>query len=142
MTVLYFLPLGGQKSEALNVPTTLSIPLHGLDVPDIKFLLASFTIPPSLHLTLPLFGSAEAHAELSCNLYDWETSFYLGNRTVDVPTYVAELKTVGQSPVKVLSYKFEGKHTECYHDFRNAQTGGKKTRTWIFSVRINADSIN
>lgn len=112
MTILYFLPLGGQKSEVPNAPTTVSIPLHGLDVPDMKFRPAWFTAPPSLHLTLPLFGSAEAHAKLSCNLYNWETSFYLGNKTVDVPTYVAELKTVGQSPVKVLSYKLEGKRAD------------------------------
>lgn len=108
MTILFYLPLGGQKSEDLNVPTTLSIPLNHLYGPDIKFQLPSFTIPPSLLLSLPLFGLAEAHTKISSNVYVWEASFYLGNKTVDDPTYIAEFKTMGQSPVKVLSYKFQG----------------------------------
>lgn len=110
MTILFFLPLGGQKSEDLNVPTTLSIPLNGLYGPDIKYQLPSFTIPPSLLLSLPLFGLAEAHTKISSNVYNWEASVYLGNKTVvDVPTYAAEFKSTGHSPVKVLSYKFQGK---------------------------------
>lgn len=117
MTILFFLPFGGHKFEDLNVLTSLAIPLHGLYVPDIKYQLPSFTIPPSLYLTLPLFGSAEAHTKIKCNLYHWQTSFFLGNKTIDVPTYVAEFKTVGQSPVKALSYTFEGKHA----DTRGAQ---------------------
>eukprot|EP00066_Takifugu_rubripes_P028979 XP_011618245.1 PREDICTED: apolipoprotein B-100-like [Takifugu rubripes] len=108
MTILFLIPFGGQKSEDLNVLTSLAIPLHGLYVPDIKYQLPSFMIPPSLYLTLPLFGSAEAHTKIECNLYHWQTSFFLGNKTIDVPTYVAEFKTVGQSPVKALSYTFEG----------------------------------
>lgn len=108
MTILIFPPLGGQKSEDLNIPTTLSIPLSGLYVPDMKYQLPSFIIPPSVRLTLPLFGLAEASTKIRSNLYNWETSFYLANKTVHVPTYVGELKTMGESPVKVLSYKFEG----------------------------------
>lgn len=114
MTILFFLPFGGHKFEDLDVLTSLAIPLHG---PDIKYQIPSFTIPPSLYLTLPLFGSAEAHTKIECNLYHWQTSFFLSNKTIDVPNYVAEFKTVGQSPVKALSYTFEGKHA----DTRGAQ---------------------
>lgn len=123
MTILFFLPFGGQKSEDLNLLTSLAIPLHGLYVSDIKYQLPSFTIPPSLYLTLPLFGSAEAHTKIECNLYHWQTSFFLGNKTIDVPTYVAEFKSVGQSPVKALSYTFEGKHA----DTRGAQKAHSST---------------
>lgn len=123
MTILFFLPFGGQKSEDLNVLTSLAIPLHGLYAPYIKYQLPSFTIPPSLYLTLPLFGSAEAHTKIECNLYHWQTSFFLGNKTIDVPTYVAEFKTMGQSPVKALSYTFEGKHA----DTRGAQRAHSST---------------
>lgn len=112
ITVLFHFPLGGLTSEDLNVPTTLSIPLNGLYGPDIKYQLPSFTIPPSLILSLPLFGLAEADIKISSNMYNWETSFYLGNKTVDVPTYVAEFKTMGHSPVKVLSFKFQGKDAD------------------------------
>lgn len=112
MTILFYLPLGGQKSEDLNVPTTLSIPLNGLYGLDIKYQLSSFTIPPYLLLSLPLFGLAEAHTKISSNVYTWETSFYLGNKTVDVPTYIVEFKTMGHSPVKVLSYEFQGKDAD------------------------------
>lgn len=108
MTLLFYLPLGGQKSEDLKVPKTLSIPLYGLYGPDIKFQLPSFTIPPFLLLSLPLFGLAEGHTKISSTVYDWEASFCLGNKTVANPTYIAEFKTMGYSPVKVLSYKFQG----------------------------------
>lgn len=109
MTILFYLPLGGQKSEDLNFPKTLSIPINAFYGPHVKYRLPSFTIPRFLLLSLPLFGLAEAHTEISSNVYNWETSFYLGNKTVDVPTYTAEFKTMGHSPVKVLSYQFQGK---------------------------------
>lgn len=112
MTILFNLPLGGQKIEDLNVPTTLSIPLYGLYGPDIKYQLPSLTIPSFLVLSLPLFGLAKAHTRISSNMYNWETSFYLGNETVDAPTYVAEFKTTGHSPIKVLSYKYQGKDAD------------------------------
>lgn len=112
MTILFYLPLGGQKSEDLSVPTTLFIPLNSLYGPDIKYQLPSFTIPPSLLLSLPLFGLAEAHTKISSNVYNWETSFYLANKTVDVPTYIAEFKTMGHCPMKVLSYKLQGKDAD------------------------------
>lgn len=112
MSILIFLPLGGQKSEDLNIPTTLSIPLYGLYGPDMKYQLPSFTIPAAVRLTLPLLGLAEASASISSNLYHWESSFSVGNRTADAPTYVAEFRSVAQSPVKLLSYRLEGKHAD------------------------------
>lgn len=112
MSILIFLPFGGQRSEDLNIPTSLSIPLSGLYGADMKYQLPSFTVPPAVRLTLPLLGLAEASASISSDLYTWESSFSVGNRTADAPTYVAEFRSVAQSPVKVLAYRLEGKHTD------------------------------
>lgn len=114
MTISLSLPLGGKKSEELHVPTTLSIPLIdlpklGLYIPPRKYPLPSFTIPPSLDITVPLLGLAEASTKISSNLFSWEGFISGGNDTVDVPSYIAQFKAVAQSPFNLLSYKLEGK---------------------------------
>lgn len=108
-------PLGGKKSEELNIPTTVSIPVidlpaMGLYIPARKYPLPSFSIPTSLDFTVPLIGLAEASTRISSNLYNWEGSISGGNYTVDVPSYIAQVKAVAQSPINLLSYKLEGKH--------------------------------
>lgn len=108
-------PLGGKKSEELNIPATLSIPLIGLPaiglyIPAKKYPLPPFTIPPSLDFTVPLIGLAEASTKINSNLYNWEGSISGGNYTVDVPSYIAQFKAMAQSPINLLSYKLEGKH--------------------------------
>lgn len=113
VTIVVHLPFGGQKSEELNVPVTLSIPLIdlpkiGLKIPAKKYILPSLTIPHSLVFTLPLLGLAEASTKINSNLYSWEGSISGGNHTVDVPSYTAEFKAVGKSPFNLLSYKHEG----------------------------------
>lgn len=109
------LPHGGKKSEELNIPTTLSIPLIdlpeiGLYIPAKNYPLPSFTIPPSLDFTAPLLGLAEASTKINSNFYSWEGSISGGNSTVDVPSYIAQYKAIAQSPFNLLSYKLEGKH--------------------------------
>ncbi|KAM9341244.1 apolipoprotein B-100 [Symphorus nematophorus] len=107
------LPLGGKKSDELNIPTTLAIPLIdlpaiGLHIPAKNYPLPSFTIPPSLDFTVPLLGLAEASTKINSNLYSWEGSISGGNNTVDVPNYIAQYKAMAQSPFNLLSYKLEG----------------------------------
>lgn len=114
MVVSLPIPLGGKKSEELNIPTTLSVPQ--IDLPDLgiriparKYHLPSFTVPPSLEFTLPLLGLAEASTRISSNLYSWEASVIGGNNTVDIPNYIGQFKVWVQSPISLLSYKMEGK---------------------------------
>uniref|UniRef100_A0A8D0D7V1 Apolipoprotein B n=1 Tax=Sander lucioperca TaxID=283035 RepID=A0A8D0D7V1_SANLU len=107
------LPHGGKKSEDINIPTTLSIPLIdlpeiGLYIPAKNYPLPSFTIPPSLDFTVPLLGLAEASTKINSNFYSWEGSITGGNNTVDVPSYIAQYKAMAQSPFHLLSYKLEG----------------------------------
>lgn len=108
------LPHGGKKLKELNIPTTVSIPLIdlpaiGLHIPAKNYPLPSFTIPPSLDLTVPLLGLAEASTKISSNFYNWEGSISGGNNTIDVPSYIAQYKAMAQSPFNLLSYKLEGK---------------------------------
>ncbi|XP_027134523.1 apolipoprotein B-100 isoform X2 [Larimichthys crocea] len=107
------LPHGGKKLKELNIPTTVSIPLIdlpaiGLHIPAKNYPLPSFTIPPSLDLTVPLLGLAEASTKISSNFYNWEGSISGGNNTIDVPSYIAQYKAMAQSPFNLLSYKLEG----------------------------------
>ena len=109
------LPFGGKKSQELNIPTTLFIPLiHlpgiGLYVPAKNYPLPPITIPPSMDLTIPLLGLAEASIKISSNFYNWESSISGGNYTVDVPSYIVKYKAMAQSPFNLLSYKLEGIH--------------------------------
>uniref|UniRef100_A0A3B5BD93 Apolipoprotein B-100-like n=1 Tax=Stegastes partitus TaxID=144197 RepID=A0A3B5BD93_9TELE len=113
MAISLPLPLGGKKSEELNIPKTLSLPVIdlpeiGLYIPANNYPLPSFTIPPSLDFTVPLLGLAEASTKINSNFYSWEGSISGGNNTVDVPSYVAQYKATGQSPLNLLSYKLEG----------------------------------
>ncbi|XP_044022340.1 apolipoprotein B-100 isoform X2 [Siniperca chuatsi] len=113
MSISLSLPLGGKKSEELNIPTTLSIPLIdlpelGLYIPAKNYPLLLFTIPPSLDFTVPLLGLAEASTKIHSNFYNWEGSISGGNITVDVPSYIAQYKAMAQSPFNLLSYKLEG----------------------------------
>lgn len=115
MAISLPLPFGGKKSEELNIPTTLSIPLInlaeiGLYIPAKSYRLPPFTIPPSLDFTVPLLGLAEASTKINSNFYSWEGSISGGNNTVDVPSYIAQYKARAQSPFNLLSYKLEGKH--------------------------------
>ncbi|XP_045919657.1 apolipoprotein B-100 [Micropterus dolomieu] len=113
MSISLPLPLGGKKSEELNIPTTLSIPLIdlpviGLYIPAKNYRLLSFTIPPSLDFTVPLLGLAEASTKINSNFYSWEGSISGGNNTVDVPSYIVQYKAMAQSPFNLMSYKLEG----------------------------------
>ncbi|KAM7404104.1 hypothetical protein PAMA_004499 [Pampus argenteus] len=113
MAISLHLPLGGKKSGELNIPTTLSIPLIdlpeiGLYIPAKNYPLPSFTIPPSLDLTVPLLGLMEASTKINSNFYSWEGSISGGNNTIDVPNYIAQYKVMAQSPFNLLSYTLEG----------------------------------
>lgn len=115
MAISIPLPHGGKKSEELNFPTTLSVPLInvpqiGLYIPAKNYPLPSFTIPPSLDIMIPLLGLAEASTKFKSNVYNWEGSISGGNSTIDVPNYIGQFKVMAQSPVHLLSYKLEGKH--------------------------------
>uniref|UniRef100_A0A3B4FGW7 Apolipoprotein Ba n=1 Tax=Pundamilia nyererei TaxID=303518 RepID=A0A3B4FGW7_9CICH len=114
MAISLPLPLGGKKSEELNVPNSLSVPLIdlpqiGLYIPPRAYQLPRFTIPPSLDLSLPLLGLAAASTKISSNFYSWEGSISGGNNTADVPSYTAQFRATAQSPFSLLSYKLEGK---------------------------------
>ncbi|XP_039641503.1 apolipoprotein B-100 isoform X5 [Perca fluviatilis] len=116
MAISLPLPHGGKKSEEINIPTTLSIPLIdlpeiGLYIPAKNYPLPSFTIPPSLDFTVPLLGLAEASTKINSNFYSWEGSITGGNNTVDVPSYIAQYKAMAQSPFHLLSYKLEASAT-------------------------------
>ncbi|XP_062253526.1 apolipoprotein B-100 isoform X1 [Platichthys flesus] len=113
LAVSLSLPLGGKKSEELNIPTTLSIPLIdlqeiGLHIPAKTYPLPSFTIPASLDFTVPLLGLAEASTKINSNFYQWEGSITGGNNSVDFPSYIVQCKAMAQSPINLLSYKLEG----------------------------------
>lgn len=115
MAISFRLPLGGKKSEELNIPKSMSMPVIdypeiGLYIPAKKYSLPSFTIPPSLDFTVPLLGLAEVSTKINSNFYSWEGSISGGNSTSDVPRYVAQYKAIAQSPFNLLSYKLEGKH--------------------------------
>ncbi|XP_034715215.1 apolipoprotein B-100 isoform X3 [Etheostoma cragini] len=112
MAISLPLPHGGKKSEEINIPTSLSIPLIdlpaiGLYIPAKNYPLPSFSIPPSLDFTVPLLGLAEASTKINSNVYSWEGSITVGNYTVDVPSYIAQYKAMAQSPFHLLSYKLE-----------------------------------
>lgn len=113
MAISLPLPLGGKKLEELNIPTTLSMPLIdlpviGLHVPAKKYPLPSITIPPSLDFTIPLLGLVEVSTKINSNIYNWEGSVSGGNNTVDFPNYIVQCKSMAQSPLNLLSYKYEG----------------------------------
>ncbi|XP_067336433.1 apolipoprotein B-100 [Channa argus] len=113
LAISFHLPFGGKRSEELNIPTTLSIPLiHlpniGLYIPAKNYSLPPFAFPPSLDFTVPLLGLAEASTKISSNLYTWKGSISGGNNTLDAPSYIAQCKVIAQSPFNLLSYKFEG----------------------------------
>ncbi|XP_026789738.3 apolipoprotein B-100 [Pangasianodon hypophthalmus] len=107
------LPLGGISSAELNIPSVLTLPPInvpglGLDMPETKYKIPSFTIPQSLDFSLPLIGMGEVSAKMNTNFYDWEGSFQGGNYTDDVPSYIAKYKVMATSPLTPLSYKVEG----------------------------------
>ncbi|XP_074548675.1 apolipoprotein B-100 [Halichoeres trimaculatus] len=107
------LPYGGKKSDELNIPTTLSVPVIDLPqislyVPAKKYSIPSFTIPPTLDFTVPLLGLAEVSTKINSNFYSWEGSVSGGNNTVDVPSCILQYKAIAQSPYNLLSYKLEG----------------------------------
>lgn len=114
MAISLPLPFGGKKLEELSIPTTLStpridLPVIGLHVPSKKYPLPSITIPPSLDFTIPLLGLLEVSTKINSNLYNWEGSVSGGNNTIDVPNYILQYKSMAQSPLTLLSYKYEGK---------------------------------
>ncbi|KAG7510147.1 apolipoprotein B-100 [Solea senegalensis] len=111
MAVSLPLPLGGKKSKELNIPTSLSTPYINLGLilfPPRTYELPSFTIPPTLDFSIPLLGLAEASTKINSNVYLWEGSISGGNNTVDIPSYIVQYKAMAQSPLNLLSYKFEG----------------------------------
>ncbi|XP_034531344.1 apolipoprotein B-100 [Notolabrus celidotus] len=113
MTISLPLPHGGKKSDELNIPTSLPIPVIdlpqiGVYVPARNVPIPSFTVPPTLDFTVPLFGLAEASTKINSNFYSWEGSISGGNNTVDVPSCVVQYKAIAQSPFNLLSYKLEG----------------------------------
>ncbi|XP_072221414.1 apolipoprotein B-100 [Leuresthes tenuis] len=113
ITVSFPLPLSGKNSEELNIPKTLSVPVIdlpaiGLYIPANRFNLPSFTVPPSLDFSVPLLGLAKVSTKFHSNFYSWEGSISGGNDTVDVPSYVAQFRSMAESPLSLLSYKLEG----------------------------------
>ncbi|KAG5846843.1 hypothetical protein ANANG_G00119290 [Anguilla anguilla] len=107
------LPLGGQSSTDLNIPSTmtiprLSVPKIGLEIPSREISIPTFSIPPSYELQLPLIGMAEVSAKLNSNFYNWEGSVSGGNNTVDTPSYIAKYQIMADSPLDLLSYRTEG----------------------------------
>uniref|UniRef100_UPI0009B37BFE apolipoprotein B-100 n=1 Tax=Monopterus albus TaxID=43700 RepID=UPI0009B37BFE len=113
MAISLPLALGGKKSEEVNIPTILSIPLLdipeiGLHIPANNYPLPSFTVPPCLDFFVPLLGLAQASTKINSNFYTWEGFISGGNNTVDVPEYVVQYKAMAQSPFNMLSYKLEG----------------------------------
>ncbi|CAL8271230.1 unnamed protein product [Merluccius merluccius] len=113
MNVKIPLPLGGQTSEELNIPATLSVPnvylpKLGVHIPAKNYPVPTFTVPRSLDFTVPLLGLVEASTKINSNLYNWEGTFSGGNNTIDVPSYIAQYKVMAQSPFHPLSYKIEG----------------------------------
>uniref|UniRef100_A0A3Q3QR30 Lipid transport open beta-sheet domain-containing protein n=1 Tax=Monopterus albus TaxID=43700 RepID=A0A3Q3QR30_MONAL len=115
MAISLPLALGGKKSEEVNIPTILSIPLLdipeiGLHIPANNYPLPSFTVPPCLDFFVPLLGLAQASTKINSNFYTWEGFISGGNNTVDVPEYVVQYKAMAQSPFNMLSYKLEGKY--------------------------------
>ena len=112
------LPLGGKTSEEMHFPATLSLPdinlpSLGVHIPAKTYPVPSFTVPPSLDLTVPLLGLFEASTKINSNLYNWEGTIAGGNNTMDVPNYIVQYKAMAQSPFNPLSYKIEGKITHC-----------------------------
>ena len=86
------------------------MPQIGLYVPANDYPLPSFSVPPSLDLTVPLLGLAEISTKVQSNFYSWEGSVVGGNDTAnDAPSYVAHFKSVAESPLNLLSYRLEGK---------------------------------
>uniref|UniRef100_A0A3B3IC86 Apolipoprotein Ba n=1 Tax=Oryzias latipes TaxID=8090 RepID=A0A3B3IC86_ORYLA len=111
--ISFHLPFGGKKSEVLNLPKSVSVPAIdlkpiGLYIPAKTYFLPTFTIPPSLDFNAPLFGLGEVSIKIHSNLYDWDGSISMGNKTVDIPSYVVKYKSIAQSPLSLLSYKLEG----------------------------------
>ncbi|KAJ8356213.1 hypothetical protein SKAU_G00190070, partial [Synaphobranchus kaupii] len=107
------LPLGGQSSTDLKIPSTVTIPRLfvpkiGLDIPSTEISIPTFSIPPSYELPLPLIGMAEVSAKVNSNFYNWEGSVSGGNNTVDTPSYIAKYQIMANSPLDLLSYKTEG----------------------------------
>ncbi|KAJ8269867.1 hypothetical protein GJAV_G00107700 [Gymnothorax javanicus] len=103
------LPLGGQSSEALSIPKTLTltphlnVPITGLDIPPMELTIPTFSIPSKYDLSLPLFGLAEVSLKVDSNVYSWE-----GSVSIDAPGRIATYKSVGECPVEILSYTIEG----------------------------------
>lgn len=107
------LPLGGQSSTDLNIPSTVTIPRlfvpkFGLEIPSREFSIPSFSIPPSYELQLPLIGMAEVSSKLNTNFYSWEGSVSGGNNTVDTPSYIAKYQVMADSALDLFSYTTEG----------------------------------
>lgn len=101
--------------EELNIPTTLSTPridlsVIDLHVPSKRYSLPSITIPASLDFTIPLLGLIEVSTKINSNFYNWEGSVTGGNNTIDFPSYIVQYKSMAQSPLNLLSYKYEGKY--------------------------------
>lgn len=144
MVVSLPLPLGGKKSEELNIPTSLSVPRIdlpdlGIHIPAWQYRIPPFTVPPSLDFTLPLLGLAEATTRISSNLYIWEASIIGGNNTVDIPNYIGQFKVRGQSPLRLLSYKMEGKQHLRAHGEHSCVI---KYKGWIVSSIIDTHSVD
>ncbi|KAM9466083.1 apolipoprotein B-100 [Clarias gariepinus] len=107
------LPFCGMSSAELNIPSVITlpsvnVPWLGLDLPETKYRIPSFTVPESLDYSLPLIGMGEISAKINSNFFDWEGSIQGGNYTEDVPSFIAKYKVIANSPVTLLSHKIEG----------------------------------
>lgn len=107
------LPFCGMSSAELNIPSvvtlpSINVPWLGLDLPETKYRIPSFTVPESLDYSLPLIGMGEISAKINSNFFDWEGSIQGGNYTEDVPSFIAKYKVIANSPVTLLSHKIEG----------------------------------
>ncbi|XP_067098265.1 apolipoprotein B-100-like [Osmerus mordax] len=107
------IPLGGKSTEELNFPPALtiprlSLPQFGLEVHSMQIPIPELFVPETITLSVPLFGKAEVSTKVNSNLYDFEASASAGRDAVETPSYSANIKVAGNSPVDVFSIKIEG----------------------------------
>ncbi|KPP70386.1 apolipoprotein B-100-like, partial [Scleropages formosus] len=110
-TITIPVPLGGKSSEDINIPKMITIPRltlpqTGLEFPAAQVHIPTFSLPHHYNFMLPLPGLAEFSAKVNSNFYNWEASFFGGKDTSE--SYFAKYKVMGDCPVEVLSYSFEG----------------------------------
>ncbi|KAK2856131.1 hypothetical protein Q5P01_004866 [Channa striata] len=107
------LPYGGQSSEELNFPQTLttpsiSLPKFGLDIVSTEIPMPQFVVPESFSISIPLFGKAEVMSLWRSNLYTMEASAAVGKDALETPSYSFRFDLNGISPLESLSVRMKG----------------------------------